>query len=218
MIYLHETLEFDAALAEDYLTHVVNEMKEIVVSGGLRPIGLFRTALRNVEGVFLWESDDWPPRPVWSSAERRPDLASYLAQRVPYRKDWTDRLLVPAAFCPTAEEVLSRGYQLKIYLQVTAEALPDKLSDVLGLVGGEGVASARGRGMELVGCYETAAGNGAGNEVITVWAVDDWAHWGAVRAARDTDPAVASYVARATAMLRRWTFKFLLPLPASPLQ
>ena len=76
MSYLHETFEFDAALAEDYLTHLVNEMKEIVVSGGRRPIGLFRTALRNAEGVFLWEGDDRPPRPVRSSTERRPDLAS----------------------------------------------------------------------------------------------------------------------------------------------
>lgn len=218
MIYLHETFEFKPELAEDYLSHIVNEMKKLVVSDGKRSLGLFRTAFRNIEGVMIWEHDDWPPRPSWSTMDHQPEMASYLARRLPYRNDWFDRLLVPTDFCPTAEEVLSRGYQNKLYLEVTAEVLSDQLGDLLALIGGEGVAISKSRGMELVGCYETAAGNGIGNEVIVLWAIDDWAHWGAVRDARKSDTAVASYVNRSKKMLRRWSYKFLRPLPASPLQ
>lgn len=218
-IYLHETFEFNADTAEDYLSHIVsNDMLPIVEAGGTKPIGLFRTALRNTEGVFLWELKDWPPRPTWSTRARPGPMSSYLERRLPYRKDWTDRLLVAAPFSPTREQVLKRGYKNKLYMQVTAEVLPDKLDDFTSLIGKEGVPLSKKRGMELVGCFESAAGNVQGNEVIALWALDDWAHWGKVREARKSDKATGDYVRRGKAMLRRWSIKFLSPLPASPVQ
>lgn len=218
-IYLHETFEFNADTAEDYLSHIVsNDMLPIVEAGGTRPIGLFRTALRNTEGVFLWELKDWPPRPTWSTRARQGAMSSYLERRLPYRKDWTDRLLVAAPFSPNREQVLAKRLKDKVYLQVTAEALPDKLEEFIALIGGEGVPLSRRRGMELVGCFESAAGNIQGNEVIILWALDDWAHWGKVREARTKDKAVGQYVSKAKGMLRRWSVKFLSPLPASPVQ
>jgi hypothetical protein len=74
--------------------------------------------------------------------------------------------------------------------------------------------------MELVGCYQTAAGEANSNEVFSIWTAGDMiAAWGAIREAAQKDPALKRWDAKAGEWRQDVVYKFLLGLVSfSPLR
>ena len=73
------------------------------------------------------------------------------------------------------------------------------------------------RGMKLAGCYRWFGACGESGEIISLWSLKDWAHWGQVHEAHRKDSEYGRWMEKVAGMCAEWSFKFLLPAPYSPL-
>lgn len=137
-----------------------------------------------------------------------------------YRTDWVGRVLEPASFSPTLAKINKGDYKSTFYLHCLARVTPGKVSEYMNAIKKELVPMAKSWGMQLAGCYQTAAGEADSDEVFSIWTAGDMiAGWHAIRDAAQKDPAFKRWEAKAGAWRQDVVYKFLLGLVAfSPLR
>lgn len=201
MLYLQENLtviphggfggELHEIMKKDYLPDVERK--------GMRLVGLFMVGIRYNEHFALWEIDDWATLDrIQEFHEKDPWMEIWKMESVLYRTDWVRRVLEPAPFSPTLEEIKEDNkYRAMMYLYSLSRILPGKVTDYMSSIETEMIPMAEAWGRTLVGCYKTVAGHADSNEVIEIWATGNTnAEYGAIRDVAQKDPS-----------LKRWEVK-----------
>jgi hypothetical protein len=117
-----------------------------------------------------------------------PKLAKWWAEAANYRRGGVDRILVPAPWTRTIEELCAEGIRGEVYAHETVQ-LPqggsryflEHVRDVAGPLYGE-------HGWALVGAWETAMTSES--ECILLWAIPSWDGWAALERAERADTPV----------------------------
>jgi hypothetical protein len=171
-LYLHETIQIVGAGSEAYKRHT----GERAARGKSAPlVGTFQQSGSTGAWpvvVNLWEMSGWGG---WAdlleyqyadSGPRPPELDRWWRRALRYRSGGFDRVLEPAAYSPTRQELIDRGVRGRACLQEIATTVPGKAASYLEAVASRWLPVATRRGLTLAGAWRTAM---CDTEVVLLW-------------------------------------------------
>jgi len=171
-LYLHETIEIVGTGSEAYKRHT-GERLPTGPAGGL--VGTWQQSGSTGDWprvVNLWEMDGWDG---WAAilehqytrgSARPPALEKWWREATKHRSGGFDRILEPAAYSPTRDELIARNVRGRVCLQEIATVLPGKADDYLAAVARDWVPIATRRGLTLAGAWRTAMRD---TEAVLLW-------------------------------------------------
>ena len=133
------------------------------------------------EVVNLWELGGWDglvanfEHEFSAGGTQDPSLAEWWAAAADLRRGGKDRIVVPAPFSPTIDELTADGVRGEVYAHEIVSVTNGAAGDYLDVVAGSGVAAYAEFGIALVGAFATAMRSEG--EVVLVWAIPTWADW-----------------------------------------
>jgi len=221
MLYLHETTYPYTGVIDEY----VDVMETDLLPGLQRHmtvLGVFRIAFRHRETFFLSELpqgvDSLEGLSNYVMHER--DGLSWHREGFRYRDEWFDSLLEGISFSPDAAAIHQRKKQGEftgntLYCHCTYDVLPGKTEEFLLTVENNLIPAREKLGMKLAGGYRWFGACGGSGEIVTIWAMKNWAHWGEIlKGERDTNEFEV-WKDRLPDLCSEWRYKFLLPVPYS---
>jgi len=120
-----------------------------------------------------------------------PKLARWWAEAAAYRRGGVDRVLVPAPWTRTVEQLCADGVGGEVFAHEQVEVPQGTSGEFLERVAQAAVPLYSELGWELAGAWETAMRNES--ECFLLWAIPTWERWAALEQAE-----------RADTPLRRW--------------
>jgi L-rhamnose mutarotase len=126
-------------------------------------------------------------REIQGKGMQDPFLEKWWAEAQPLRECGYDRLMYPASYSPSIDEVIERGivgYRTFRHEIITTK--PGKAREYIDRVEKDWLPVAKSLGMECIGAYRTAMRNDT--EVLMIWAFKDYAAWGKAELALDGAP------------------------------
>lgn len=145
-----------------------------------------------------------------------PKLAAWWAQAADMRSGGVDRLLIPAPWTRTIEQLCADGVRGEVYAHEQITVAPGRAAEFLDLVRDRGVAYYHQFGWELVGAWRTALGDDS--ECFLLWSIPTYERWAEFEQAHDAEPAESGWKAE----LRTWATSLqrilVVDAPLSPLR
>jgi len=221
MLYLHETTYPFPGKMDEYIDVMGTDLMP-GLARHMTVLGVFRIAFRHRGSLFLSEL----PKGVDSLEglsnfviHERDGLLWHRAG-LRYRDEWFDSLLEGLPFSPTAAQIKKRQKQgdftgNSLYYRLVYNVLPGKTDEFLKAFEKELLPVEEKRGMKLAGCYLWFGACGESGEIISLWSVKDWAHWGKMREAQLKDSKYQRWMNRVSGLCAEWSYKFLIPAPYS---
>ncbi|MCX8072966.1 MAG: hypothetical protein N3C12_11000 [Candidatus Binatia bacterium] len=185
MIYLHETIEIRGDGARPYMAAVLERARyseENKVSRLVCTWQVIGSTSRWPRVVNLWEIDGWGH---WAQSLARQfdpslqdtHLRPWWSAMVRYRRGGFDRILAPAAFCPTRSDILAREVRGWVTEQQIYVLPPGSLPQFFEEVEFVLRPLFQLRSISLVGAYSVPMRPG---EALILWSAPDFAslcHW-----------------------------------------
>jgi len=171
-LYLHETIHIVGTGSEAYKRHT-GERTPSGPAGAL--VGTWQQSGSTGDWprvINLWEMDGWDG---WAEilayqyaprAGQPPALRTWWTQATRYRSGGFDRILEPAPWSPTREELVARNVRGRAFIQEIATVAPGKAEDYLEAVAREWLPVASRRGLTLAGAWRTAMRD---TEAVLLW-------------------------------------------------
>ena len=120
-----------------------------------------------------------------------PKLETWWNEAASFRSGGFDRVLVPAPWTRTIDELCTDGVRGSTYAHDTITLEAGGADDFLSRVRDMAIGAHQPFGWELVAAMKTSMR--ADSECILIWAVPDWLQWADVEAAHDTDPGLRAW-------------------------
>jgi hypothetical protein len=227
-VYLHEYIDIILQGRAKYFEHMTaGWAKYLAHNRPMRCFGVWGTlgsTARWPEVINLWEYDGWDAiAEVFRIEADNPhmqdaDLVKWWGEAAKYRSGGFDRILVPAAYSPTIEQVCKDKNIVgaKVFYHERIQVAPGQAKTYLSMLEDEWLAPAKQIGLHLTGAYRTAMRNDS--EVFLIWAIRDWQTWANVEKANDADPRVATWRRRTQGMAIDWLSHCMVSAPLSPTQ
>jgi len=216
MLYLHELIDIIGDGQQPYLDSVGERAKHSERKGISRLMGSWQvigSTSRWPRVVNLWEMDGWGH---WAeSLERQflpdkkdPHLGPWWSAATQFRSGGVDRILEPAEYAPTREQLRSQRLRSWVCVQTVVQLASHARDDYLGAVGDTLRPLLAARGLILMGAYRVPM---HGNEALTLWAAPDFRSLCALYAERQSDTALQKWVAYANSLREQWETMWLVP-------
>ncbi len=190
-VYIHEQIEIRGHARARYMHHMTANWSPIGQrERSQRCFGVWGTVGstgRWPEVVNLWEEEGWEGLARSFAHEtghptlQDPSLAAWWAEATKYRRGGFDRILIPAPWTRTIEELCRDGVRGVFYAHERVTLAPGSAPSYLELVGDVAVPAYGSFGIELVGAFRTALRNDS--EAIVLWAIPSPATWAAFESA-----------------------------------
>jgi hypothetical protein len=143
-----------------------------------------------------------------------PFLAQWWARAASFRRSGIDRVLIPAPWTRTIEQLCADGVRGEAYAHEMVQVQPGKAWEYLEVVRQEGVPVHERFGWELAGAWITSMRNDS--EAFLLWAIPTWENWAEWEKAQYADPEVMKWRARAADVALDWERFLLVDAPLSP--
>lgn len=133
------------------------------------------------EVVNLWELDGWDglaanfAHEFSGGATQDPSLAEWWSAAAGLRRGGRDRIVVPARWSPTIEELTERGVRGEVYAHEVVDIAFGTTGDYLEAVRECAMEAYEEFGLALVGAWTTAMSTD--REAILIWAIPSWTDW-----------------------------------------
>jgi hypothetical protein len=225
-IYIHEFIDIIKHNRANYMHHmtanwspIAREQRNQLCYGVWGTVG---TTRRWPEVVNLWEEDGWDGMARSFRHEfnhptlQDPALAAWWARAANFRNSGIDRLLIPAPWTRTIEQLCADGVTGETYAHEFVQVQPGRAWEYLEVVRQEGVPVHEAYGWELAGAFATAMRNDS--EVLLLWAIPTWEQWADFEKAQHRDAALVKWRARASDIANDWERVLLVDAPLSPLR
>jgi hypothetical protein len=224
-VYIHEFIHIILQNRAKYIHHMTANWGPIGrAERNMLCYGVWATVgstERWPEAVNMWELDGWKGLANNFRIEfnhpthQDPSLEKWWAEAANFRSGGYDRILIPAPWSPTIEELMAKKVGGEVFYHETIRIAPGQSKTYLDLVERHWLPVAEGLGLQLCGVFRTAMVNDS--EVIAVWAMKDWDTWAKVEVAYEEDDAVAAWRARTRGIALDWRNKLMSPAPLHPL-
>lgn len=172
--------------------------------------------------VNMWEEDGWEGlagsfgiEAVGSGAQD-PKLEKWWAAAAELRRGGFDRIMVPAPWTATIEELCAEGVTGVAYAHELVRVRPGSAKDLLERAREVGAVALAPYGWRLVGAFTTAMVND--DEALLLWAIPSWQQWADGEAAHASDDAVVQWRAGVAPTVAGWHRTLLVDSPLSPLR
>jgi hypothetical protein len=170
--------------------------------------------------VNMWQEEGWSglarsfgTEAVGAGAQD-PKLEKWWARASEFRRGGYDRLMVPAPWARTSEQLCADGVTGAVYAHELVAVRPGAAAELLERAR-EQAAPGLGRyGWDLVGAFTTAMVDD--DEALLLWAIPTWQQWADAERAHTTDDDVIAWRARARDIVTSWHRTLLVDAPLSP--
>jgi len=214
-LFLHEVIDIVGRGGRAYMEHTRDFDAGSAADGGLDLVGTWEvvgTTGRWPQVVNLWEVDGWDG---WERLGQRTnvdkagnaELAEWWDEAYKRRTGGFDRILRGAPGCPTRATLAADGVTGSWFVHELSEVRPGAGPEYLARTMAERVPAMAGRGIALVGAYDSILND---TEVCTIWATDLGTHTALLR---DGDP----WPTTAREYCTRWREELMTPGPGTPL-
>lgn len=186
-VYIHEFIDIIGHHRARYMHHmtanwcpVARDERNQLCFGVWATVG---STGRWPEVVNLWELDGWAglvgnfEREFTGGGTQDPSLAEWWAVAADLRRGGVDRIVVPAAWSPTIDQLCADRLRGEVYAHEVVNLASGTAEEYLECVRDHGVSAYGEFGCALVGAFRTAMRSE--REVILIWAIPTWADWAA---------------------------------------
>jgi hypothetical protein len=143
-----------------------------------------------------------------------PKLAKWWARAAEFRSGGTDRLLAPAPWTRTIDELCADGVTGETYAHDHVRVPPGRSAEFLDTVRTEGVPALKGFAWELAGAWETLMLDES--ECFLLWAIPTWEDWAEVERGRRSHADLRPWRGRILADTTAFSRVLLVDAPLSP--
>jgi hypothetical protein len=174
------------------------------------------------EVVNMWEEEGWEGlarsfgHETGHPTMQDPSLAAWWAEAAKYRRGGFDRVLVPAPWSRTIDELCRDGVRGVFYAHEIVQVVPGRAREFLELVGEVGVDAHGAFGLACVGAFRTAMRNDS--ECVLFWAIPRAEQWAAFERAQDSDQGLARWRDAIRGVALDWRRTLLVDAPLAPLR
>jgi hypothetical protein len=172
--------------------------------------------------VNMWEEEGWDGLASSFGTEavgrgaQDPSLAKWWARAADFRRGGHDRIMVPAPWTRTIEQLCADGVRGTAYAHELVRVRPGAATELLTRAREQAVPALGRHGWELVGAFTTAMVDD--DEALLLWAVPSWDAWAAGEAAHAADDDVVAWRTGARDIVTAWHRMLLVDAPLSPLR
>jgi hypothetical protein len=223
-LYIHEYIDIIGHNRANYMHHMTANWSPIAQAERHQLCygvwGTVGSTYRWPEVVNIWEEDGWDGMASSFRHEfnhptlQDPALADWWAQAAQFRRSGRDRLLVPAEWTRTIEELCADGVRGETYAHEMVQLQPGTVWQFLDLVRDHAVDVYSEFGWELAGAWSTAMVNDS--EALVLWAIPSWAAWSEFEKAQRSHPGVAAWRKQIADVAVDWIRMLLVDAPLSP--
>ena len=221
-VYIHEFVDIVGHHRAEYMHHMTANWSPIgQEERHQRCFGVFAvlgSTGRWPEVVNIWEHDGWDgladsfgTEAVGSGAQD-PKLARWWSKAAEFRRGGIDRILEPAPWTRSIEELCGAGVRGQCYAHELIRVEAGAASDFLERTRERADALARRHHWDLAGAWRTAMAYD--DECILLWAVPTWRAWSAF----ETDGEDRAWRLGAADVVQTWQRTLLVNAPLSPLR
>jgi hypothetical protein len=184
-VYIHEYIDINGPNRAKYFQHITanwsptaNAERDQLCFGVWGTLG---STGRWPEVVNIWEQNGWDSLAFNFSNEtshpsmQDPFLEEWWAAAAPLRRGGLDRILVPAPWTRSIEQLIADGVRGQLYAHELVRLPPDGSYGFLDALQSQGCAAVEAMGLELVGAFRVAMADDT--ECIVIWAIPDWPTW-----------------------------------------
>jgi hypothetical protein len=223
-VYIHEFIDIIGHNRAAYMHHMTanwspeaQEERKQLCYGVWAVLG---STGRWPETVNIWEHEGWDGLASSFATEtvgrgaQDPRLEKWWARASELRRGGLDRILVPAPWTRTIEELCADGVTGACYAHEQIVVSNGAAGEFLARVREQGVDLGRRYGWELAGAWRTAMVDE--DECILLWAIPTWQHWADFEKAALTDPDVRAWRMRMRDIVESWQRIVLVDSPLCP--
>lgn len=225
-IYIHEYVDIIGHNRANYMHHMTanwspgaQEARDQKCFGVWGTVG---TTRRWPEVVNLWEEDGYDGmassfRHEFNHASLQdPDLHEWWSEAANFRSHGTDKLILPAPWTKTIDELCAEGVGAEVYAHETFSVPPGTAWTFVDTVRDHTDDAFARHGWRLIGAFVTTMV--ADDEVILLWAIDSWEAWASLEKAQGSDDAAAKWYRSLIDGGTTWDRFLLVDAPLSPLR
>jgi hypothetical protein len=223
-VYIHEYIDIRGHHRADYMHHMTaNFSPRAQQERGQLCYGVWGvlgSTGRWPEVVNIWEEDGLDGmaasfrHEVSGPGMQDPHLARWWARAAEFRRGGTDRLLLPAPWTRTIDELCADGVTGVAYAHEQLTVRPGTSADYLELLRQEAVPAYAEFGWELAGAWETLMTNDS--ECTVLWAIPAWERWAELERGRRAHPRLAKWWARCLEVTQTFNRVLLVDAPLCP--
>src|SRR6185436_3273277 len=160
-LYLHELIDIVGTGSEAYKAHT-GKLGTNRSDDGAPLVGTWQHSGSTGSWpivVNLWEMRGWDhwaeilDRQYTKTSGQEPKLKRWWVEATKYRSGGFDRILEPAPFSPTRQELITRGVKGRVVLMEIASVKPGRADRYLDAVASRWRPIAMQRGLTLIGAY-----------------------------------------------------------------
>ena len=223
-IYIHEFIDIHGHNRANYMHHmtanwspIAQEQREQLCYGVWALLG---STAEWPQTVNMWEELGWDGlassfgiEAVGSGAQD-PALAKWWAKAQEFRRGGLDRIMRPAPWTRTIEELCADGVHGEVYAHEMVRVRPGSARELLERAR-EGSAPILNRfGWELIGAFTTAMVDD--DEALLLWAVPTWQDWADAEKAHETDDDLIAWRTGVRDIVTAWHRILLVDAPLCP--
>ena len=145
-----------------------------------------------------------------------PSLREWWKTAAQFRRGGFDRIVVPAPWSPTVDELTSAGVRGDFYAHERVRVAPGTAEPFLERVREQAVDLYAALGLSLVGAFRTAMSHDA--ECLLLWAIPTHEEWAAFERAGEGQGELASWRTECHGAALDWQRILLVDAPTSPLR
>lgn len=172
--------------------------------------------------VNMWEEDGWEGMARSFDIEavgrgaQDPALEKWWARASEFRRGGFDRLMVPAPWTRTIEQLCTDGVSGAVHAHELVKVRPGSAVEFLERARELAVPALDAYGWGLTGAFTTAMVND--DEALLLWTIPTWAAWGAGERAHHDDDRVVAWRRGIRDVVTDWHRVLLVDAPLSPLR
>jgi hypothetical protein len=150
------------------------------------------------------------------SGAQDPALAKWWAKASEFRRGGFDRIMVPAPWTRTIEELCAAGVRGEVYAHEMVKVRPGSAVEFLERARESAAPILRRYGWELAGAFTTAMVDD--DEALLLWAIPTWQQWADVEHAQLHDDALVGWRQGVRDIATAWHRILLIDAPLSPMK
>jgi hypothetical protein len=224
-IYIHELIDIRGHNRAKYMHHMTANWVPVAIrERNQRCYGVWATVGstgRWPEVVNMWELDGWDglvanfEHELFHPSAQDPSLAAWWAVAADLRRGGTDRIVVPAPWTRSIDELVRDGAGGAAYVHELVTMRPGAAPHYLDALREVGRPAVETTGPSLVGAFTVAMVNDS--ECIAIWSLPDLATWAAYEQQQRSEP-LRAWRAALEDLGADWRRTLLVDAPLAPLR
>jgi hypothetical protein len=172
--------------------------------------------------VNMWEHEDWEGLAASFAIEgvgsgaQDPKLEKWWARAAEFRRGGYDRIMVPAPWSPTIQQLCADGVRGDVYAHELVKVRQGAAFELVERVKERAVPLLERYGWQLAGAFTTAMVDD--DEALFLWAIPTWQQWAEAEQAHTRDAELVDWRLEIRDIVTEWQRILLVDAPLSPMR